>query len=148
MIAVNVNGDVRLIRGFEEAVKKVGNVQPVLHGIGDVLVREFKGQFPEEGSRLERSRWQPLAPATLEDRARKGFPPGPILTRTGTLREGFVATLGSDYVRVHNDVPYYEYHQLGTPRMPQRRMIVFPERLKQEVVRVFTRFINEALRGL
>jgi hypothetical protein len=58
--------------------------------------------------------WDPLKPRTLADRADKGFPPGPILYRTGQLRA--VATAvhghGSDWAEVGapDDHPYASAH--------------------------------------
>lgn len=36
--------------------------------------------------------WAALAPSTLRDRRRRGYPPGPILTRSGALREHVLGT--------------------------------------------------------
>ncbi len=149
MIQVTIDGVARLIQGFEEAAAKVGTTTPVLENAGALLVKNFRANFPEEGRRLEDHTWQPLTAATIADRLRKGYPAGPILTRTGDLKLGFTYDLKPDVsVRVYNDVDYFAYHQLGMGHNPERRMIVFPQWLQQDVIALFTKFIHEAMAGM
>ncbi len=142
--AVTIDGDIRVINRLEQAIKRIGTPQPLLKDIGDTLVREFSANFPAEGARLN-DPWVALARRTLIEKARLGFGNQPILVRTGTLRDNFKQEITNTYVRVFNPTPYFEYHQLGAPpNLPRRRMIVFPERLKQEVIAQFTKFIHKA----
>lgn len=144
MLAIEIDGDVRVIHRFEEAVKKVGSPITVLSDIGDVMITEFTENFPEEGRRLNEE-WAELAESTKLEKARLGYGGMPILVRTGNLMTGFRKEADKFRVRVDNPVEYFKYHQLGGGNLPQRRMILFPERLKQEVVAVFTKFIHDAL---
>jgi hypothetical protein len=70
----------------------------------------------------------PLSRSTLEDRRRRGFPPGPPLVRRG-LDSGLIrgcaieATPGEGRVEFRKSwpgVPSMSYHVRGTPRMPRR----------------------------
>lgn len=146
-LVININGDKRLIQGFEEAVKKIGSPRPVLNDVGDVLVMEYTENFPEEGARLNKQ-WAALAESTIRQRIALGYGAGPILKRTGKLMEGFKKEVKKYSVRVYNAVSYFKYHQLGGTNLPKREMILFPERVKQEVVAQFTKFIHKALSGL
>lgn len=148
MIAITMEGDVRLVRGLEDAIRKIRTAKPVLRNVGDVIVKEVVRNFPSEGARLEGRKWRALTPATIKQRIREGYGAGPILTRTGALKGGFRFDVTEELVRVWNPVEYFEYHQKGMGHNPVRRMIAFPEWLKQDVVAQFTRFINEAMRGL
>lgn len=47
--------------------------------------------FTTEGA-SGRGRWAPLAPSTILERARLGYPPGPILKRTGALQRHVLST--------------------------------------------------------
>lgn len=145
-MTITIDGDVRVIHRLEEAVKKMGSAKSALSEIGDVLLEEFDQNFDEQGGRLNEA-WSELAESTKIQKALMGYGSQPILVRTGKLRAGFRKEATKYKVRVHNPVSYFKYHQLGTDKMPKRRMILFPERLKQEVMAVFTKFIHESLNG-
>jgi phage gpG-like protein len=70
---------------------------------------------------------------------------GPILQRTGSLKRSFQSDANKDRVRVFSDSEIMPYHQLGQGSNPRRRMLAFSERLKQEVVGIFVKFVHEAL---
>jgi phage gpG-like protein len=145
LTSITIDGDTRVIRRLDEALKRVGSAQKPLSEIGDVLIREFKDNFPAEGRRLNEP-WQELALSTRLQKARMGYGGEPILVRTGKLMRGFLKQSTDFYVRVYNNVPYFKYHQQGGPNLPKRRMILASERLKQEVMAVFTKFIHEAFK--
>lgn len=75
-----------------------------------------------------------LAPATLADRRRKGYPPGPPLVRQGLAARVIAACEVSVIPRGDNsltftkgwpEVPWMEFHITGTPRMPRRDPLGF-----------------------
>ena len=144
-LAITLDGDVRVIQRLDEAVKRMGSARQPLSEIGTVMVDEFQANFNTEGRRLN-EQWAALAASTVREKARLGYGSKPILVRTGALQHGFQKNANKYYVRVHNPIKYFKYHQLGGPNLPRRRMIVFSERLKQEVVAVFTKFIHEAFK--
>lgn len=148
MFSITIEGDARLIKGLDRAIEKVGHARPMLINMGETVLREVGRQFDAEGARLEPYKWQALTQKTILDRIRRGFPPGPILTRTGLLRDSFQKEVTDEFVRVYNPVEYFKYHQEGTPFMAQRRMLAFPEWLKQDIIAQATSFISEAMRGM
>jgi phage gpG-like protein len=84
-------------------------------------------RFASEGH----GRWAPLAESTLRDRARRGFGPGPILQRTGNLRESLVdparaAKTTPRTMTWGSDVDYARYHQEGgsIPGRPPQRVVL------------------------
>lgn len=102
--------------------------------------RSIQRSFAAEG---RPRRWAALKPATIQDRLRKGFGPGPILVRTGAMQRGFVFAYGPRAYRVDNKTNYFLYHQLGAPRanIPARPMLVL---LPQDKA-YFTRLAREHL---
>lgn len=74
--------------------------------------------------------WAPLAPSTLARKARKGYPET-ILHATGILRDsltkvnapGSVVRMLPDEIFIGTRVPYGTYHQTGTDKMPQRKIV-------------------------
>lgn len=113
---------------------------PVFEDFSRYHARSILRNFTAQG---RPSKWAPLAAATIEDRIRKGYGPGPILVRTGGLRKGWRYKWGAQSYRVDNRKHYWIYHQLGAPanRLPARPMLVLlPQDLAQ-----FTRIARHHL---
>lgn len=78
-------------RQLDSLILGIANVRRELeHGSVEAMNRVKAGQikhwrdnFRDEGARY--GKWGPLSESTLKDRARRGFPPRPILVRRGTL---------------------------------------------------------------
>ena len=94
---------------------------------------QFAANFTRQGS--GDGPWAQLADATAADRARQGYGPrNPILQRTGRLRGSWVnsdrADSGYELNRtsqgwemlVGSDYGIARYHELGTSRMPARKV--------------------------
>lgn len=147
MVVVEIDGDRRAIARLDRAIEAVGNPRAAMEGIGDIMLKEIDGNFEEEGARLNPSEWVPLAQPTLRQKKREGYGDKGILERTGELRESFGKGVTDFAVRVSSDAGIYPYHQLGLGFNPRRRMLAFSERMKQEIIGEFARFIANALRG-
>ncbi len=125
-----------------------------LKPINERIMRQYRSeidqQFRSQGSRAGFP-WKPLAPATIEDRIRKGFPPGPILQRTGTLRDSLVESNNRFGCKgntaqgwfIGTQVEYAKYHQSRAPRkqLPRRAFLVISRPFRLFVVRTIHRFI-------
>lgn len=136
-LTVTIQGDDRLFAITDKLDDLIKNPKKPLKASGDLLVDEYQKNFPAEGSRLGR-RWADLATSTLIQKARMGYGSKGILERTGTLKRGFDQELRRMYVRVFNPVGYYKFHQLGGGSLPQRKMISAPEKLKQQIIAIFS----------
>jgi hypothetical protein len=96
MLRVTITDDARgNTRGFDRVF---GGMEAVIDAFPDALrdaVPEIRlahrAVFSTEG-RAGRGAWDPLASSTIADRRRKGYPPGPILLRSGALREHVLST--------------------------------------------------------
>lgn len=145
-LSLTIDGDTRIINKLEKTKETLQRLEPSFTETGNLLIREFTDNFGEEGLRIG-TRWKDLALSTQVQRARLGYGAAhPILQRTGNLMRGFRKEVQRFSVRVHNPVEYFRYHQLGGGRLPQRKMISFPERVKQEVVAVFAKLVRSALK--
>jgi phage gpG-like protein len=92
MISITISGTERVLSALEK-MQKINNlvVQWMKSGNPDAIMQKsIEKNFASEG----RPKWQALAGETLEDRANKGFSPGPVLTRTGNLRDELTSLRG------------------------------------------------------
>lgn len=96
----------------------------VLKVIGQRLLSWVNTNFEREGAERH---WEPLSPATLAARRKKGRD-AKILRDRGTLSQSFVYRLaGSTGVRVGTTIFYAPFHHFGTPaytiRPKSRKML-------------------------
>lgn len=145
-VEVQVFGDTLVSRKLLRFSDKAGNMEPVWDDVtDDVLAPAFERNFKQQGPG-----WAPLRPATIRSRIAQGFPPGPILTRTGKYRESMTTGLQthknpSELVVVAPTVPGV-FHQGGTRKMVPRPLRL-TEREKQQVVKTIQRFLIEGWYG-
>jgi hypothetical protein len=78
--------------------------------------------------------WAPLAPATIKDRIRRGYPgPRPKLVREGDYRRSWTQPGGDNVEEWHQGEGWWNvvvgstdyrvpFHELGTNRMPARKV--------------------------
>ena len=137
-----INGDKRILGKLGAVSGFLRNPKAAFQDIGEYLLEETDKNFESEGSR-HGQRWARLKQKTLEEKIRLGYGSKQILERTGTLKKGFESEVKSISVRIHNDVPYYKYHQRGDGSLPKRRMLSTPEKVKQEVVDIFRSHVSK-----
>lgn len=112
--------------------KQIKDLRSQFRPIGSFLLSSIDRNFQTEGSFLGKP-WAPLAPATIADRASKGFGARhPILQRTGKLRRGFKADIGRTTLVIRNAVSYFPQHQVGLG-IPQRAMMLMNRRLAEDI---------------
>jgi hypothetical protein len=121
------------INGLDESVAFVNAVAaglktdmgPALVAIGEGGSKYFGGvAFDSKGSEFGKP-WAELAMSTKIDKS-KHWPGRPDLVRTGAMQNGFSFEVQDENtVRLYNALEgnYFDYHQLGTEKMPQRVMI-------------------------
>lgn len=80
-----------LDRVFDALGATMRELEDVLRETVPTIREAHRATFTSEGAR-GRGRWQPLTASTLADRRRKGYPPGPILVRSGKLRDHVLNT--------------------------------------------------------
>lgn len=137
-------GEVQLDRTLARFADNLEDARPVWEVLADRFARLERQQFAGEGTFS--GGWAALSPDYAEAKART-HPGKPILERDGDLKRSLtrrpfgVEVLEPAFMVVGSDVPYGEYHQAGTSRMPRRRPVEFPESERREWVRILQRFI-------
>jgi len=94
----------------------------------------------QQGGGLQKPVWRSLAPSTLKQKQRKGYSSKP-LERTGHLRQSFRQFYDNEQAGVGSEVPYSQYHETGTRKLPQRAMLPPQEVALDYAVRVYDRWI-------
>ncbi len=125
-----------------DMLTRLQDLSPVFEA-GDSWFRaEMDEQFQTQGAYLQGgTEWAPLSP---EYAKRKPPPPAPfgILYRSGDLYRS-LSVEGGDHIKViapqeaayGSSVPYGKYHQDGTEKMPQRKIIILLNKMRQRFAR-------------
>jgi phage gpG-like protein len=142
---IEIDGDQRIVQKLGSLNTLVKDPQQQLTETGDLLIQEFEDNFPVEGKRLE-SPWQELTAETIAQKIRMGYGSKGILERTGALKKAFTKSVSKLKVTVTNTATYYKYHQLGTKYIPERTIIKSTERIKQDIIEIFNKAIQEKLK--
>lgn len=149
-----------LDRVFDAFDATMDELPAVLRDALPAIRAGFAANFATEGA-AGSGAWAPLAPRTLRDRARLGFGPGPILTRTGALQAhvlGAPARItsggGGVELRIRPDkvvdgVPKYDALAKGyAPNsLPGRPMVVLGPASANRVASAISRSLRERARA-
>jgi phage gpG-like protein len=121
---------------------------PVLKSSVVATLREMKTLHFETKGALFDKQWAALAPETIRDRARQGYPGDPIMVREGRLRQSLARAMKTpdSIVEVSRfglvfgtSVPYADFHQQtkgpGKGIIPERQVIPdpIPEAVVEEI---------------
>jgi phage gpG-like protein len=87
--------------------------------------------------------WAPLKPSTLREKRRLGYSSKPLF-RTGTLRASLLAFFDERRVGVKSESPIAQYHEHGTSRMPQRRLIPSRDEARDMVLAVYEHYLSKS----
>ena len=155
-ITITVSGHDVVRRKLVTWGTTIADLTPAWEQIGDDLRMDFLTQFIEEGGYYGKgSQWAPLRPATIADRARQGYGPGPKLWRGGYLiysvisqnRPGNITEIHSDWAAFGTAVEYAGYLHYGTSRMVARQVVGVSWKRKSGIVRVMNEYIQEQARN-
>lgn len=135
---------VKDLRGMAERSK---DMRPAFKAIALYLMGSYARNFKAEG----RPKWPALAASTIADRRRKGFGSGPILVRTGALRDSLTKPgapgqhlkITPKTIQFGSNVKYYIFHQYGTQNMPARPMALLQRQDKAQVSRIINTYVRE-----
>ena len=138
-----LEGDEVLARRLKGVSTKLKDFRTPLQKSATILLKDIRLNFETEGGMV--GGWTPLAPATIEDRRRKGFGASPILHRTGKYKRSFKGEIGRNKLTIDAfGVDYHKYHQSNQPRtrLPRRRTLFMREQTKREIVRNFQEYVR------
>ena len=143
-LQLDIAGDKQVMRGFSRFADGVKDFREPLKEILEDFHEIEKKQFSSEGG-YGSGGWAPLAPVTVEQKARAGYPYD-ILVRTGDLRDAMTGGSGSE-AEVTKDslkvmMPWYgKFHQQGTRRMPRRPVVQLQEADKTRWSKIFHEYL-------
>lgn len=137
-------GTKRLQQKFTALAGNVKNLRGLMGRIGVDLLNEVSENFKNEGN--EGDHWTPLTAATIARRRNKAKETIRILQNTGDLRRSFVPDADDSTVRVGSPVIYSIFHEEGTDRIPQRKMLPTQKRGLEIALDVTERYVDEKIR--
>lgn len=140
--------DVQIARIFENIAKKGTEFKTIFEKIADEFYESQEKVFGAEGAFEGRARWAELSPRYRAWKE-KNYPGMPILQLTGKMKsslvgsgaEGSVYEVSNKELTVGTNVPYAIFHQRGTRRMPQRKIIEVTDRQKLRWVHIVHYFM-------
>lgn len=131
-----VDGDEQINRQLSRFGDDVKDFSSFFRQVSERLQRASKELFDAQGRG-----WAPLSPAYAEWKA-KHYPGKTILRRTDALYNslagrgrGHVEEIHPLQMRWGTEIPYARFHQRGTSKMPQRRVIDLVEREKVQIMK-------------
>jgi phage gpG-like protein len=116
------------------------NLVPLWDKFDDTLHEITEEQFSSHGH----GAWPGLAESTIAQKSAHGFPLDPLI-RTGSLKDSFdPLSKGPQSFIWGSEVEYAGYHQDGTPRMPQRKVIDIRVEDRRRLEQDQVRYVNES----
>lgn len=144
-IVVSIQGDKELIAKLDRFGVSILDLSKSMDEIGRYLTGFFSGEvFASRGGVIGKS-WAPLDDDYAAAKARR-FPGRPPLVRSGLMQRGFKHRSTALTSRIHNEAPYFDYHQAGTSKMPARVMMHMDETRARAVVALITDDITGKMR--
>lgn len=151
-VQVVFQGGDKFKREIKRRQKRVKNPEIAWKRAGRHIAKEIRKQFTSRGANFG-TPWKPLAPSTIRDKKRNGYPLAPLI-RTGEMRreftgpqmdiehyEGRIATFGSRSMKA-------EWQQFGTYRngkrhIPPRVILKATPKLRREIRDIMDEYINK-----
>lgn len=138
-----------------KAKSRMGSAEPSFKRSVAVIDGWIQRNFRTEGGKV--GGWAPLADSTIERRLKKNEKRSKkkkstqtgkimILQDDGDLREHWKHTWGKDHAAVVSAVEYGIFHETGTKKMPQRRILPTLEEIWPSIEKLFDEHIRRALR--
>lgn len=114
-IPISIEVDGKQLAEFDQVLmnrwKRANNLRVPLQRIAKYILDEIDDNFDKKGTVFGR-RWK----------RRKRTYRHPILNKTGVMKENFISNVDGTKAVVKNKTPYFKFHQLGTSKMPARKM--------------------------
>ena len=147
-VSVKITGAKELQKKFVKLSVYANKKKPLYKRISIQLLNEISKTFKEETH--EEKPWGELSKATKKARRKgKGKNKEPkILQDTGHLRRSFVGDATSQLARVGTVIKYSEYHEDGTEKIPQRKMLPSDERAMEIAVETTDKYIDNQIKKL
>lgn len=139
IVNISIKGAQRVDAKLSGVAQRATDLTPAMKRGGIVMLASVNRNFGESG---RPSRWVPLAPGTVRQKARLGYSPLPLI-RTGVLRASISPSTSTNSLKIGTSVPYAKYHQLGTRSIPARPYLVF----QKQDIRELNQIVKEYIMG-
>lgn len=136
--SMHMDGQESAVRTLRGIARNAADLRPAFDEMIDLFSTWNKDQFRTKGFGYGNERWAPLSPL-YSDWKDRTYGLLPLMMRTGDLRKSLQIRSAPGHVEKINEhgfvagtsIEYARYHQDGTPKMPQRRLIgpLSPEQL-------------------
>lgn len=146
----SIEGDKELSRVLTGLGAKLDDFRQPFNSSAEYLKSTFSKDVFNTQGRAIGERWKRLSPATVADKARRGYLSGPLI-RTGRMRDSFASIVQTDQAVVYNTAEYFKYHQSKhgrSGRLPRRVMMALGANQKVEIVRYFQQYVQQVMAGL
>lgn len=141
-INVQMTGDREAIARLKRIGNGVLHLKPSMDEIGSYLTGFFSGEvFASRGGVIGEP-WARLS-ARYAARKAKEFPGRIPLVRTGLMNRSFKKDAGQMSVLLYNSSNHFDFHQLGTSKMPARAMMKVDAARQQRIVKIIDNHISE-----
>ena len=115
--------------------------------IGDYLLDFYSNEvYTSEGSTYG-TPWAPLSPKYEAQKAKR-WGSTTILVASGRMKGSNTLMTTDTYLIVQNTTDYAIYHQQGTPKMPQRVLMVIDDTRQKQIVDLFTQTLKSRIESL
>jgi phage gpG-like protein len=141
-VKIEVFGDEIVSRKLLRFAERAQDMTPAWADVTKELQTAFDRNFKQQGPG-----WAPLKPSTIRQRIAQGYPPGPILTRSGDYRRAMTSGLStietpSSLTALAPTVPG-AFHQHGTSRPMPARPLRLLQRERQNIIKIVQRALIE-----
>jgi len=142
-LVFEIEGEKHIERTLMVSSEKLKTYYKPLQKSADLLLSDIDQAFQSEGAIF--GGWAPLSPRYEAWKSRH-FPGRGILERTGKMRGGFRKEVGTRELVISNPLEYFRFHQSRMPRtkMPRRVMLFIRNVTKENIVKFFQEYIQEA----
>ena len=130
----------QVIQDILKVERRAGNLSAPLRAWGDYWKGETKRQF-DRGVDPDGRRWQPLAPSTILQKMRKGYPLTPLVASGRMSNAAYVRGRGES-VEVGIADALVEVHQRGTDKIPPREIVGFGSNRLERLTELIDRHIT------
>jgi len=140
--------DQEAMKIMQNLIRGLNDFTPALKDTSRYEQGQIQEAFKVAGKNITGEPWPKLSPDYLKEKMKSGFLEN-ILVRTGKMRDSFRQTaLTRDNLKVTSvGVNYFQYHQIGTSRMPRRQVLGFSKMMIENILRITGDYILKLLKA-
>lgn len=155
-VTMTVNGGKATIAKLQAMKGRTKRVDPAWKEVGSHIAKQIRDQFRTRGATFG-TPWKPLAPSTVKEKKRKGYPRQPLV-RTGAMKRGLVsrplnveryqgqmATFGTN-----SKIALFQHggtKRNGRKHIPARPIMKMTPKLRREIKAILKKHIVKGERG-